>query len=218
MNYKEIYNEDYFKGKNSLFYKLGYEKFSKFPFDNLFKPINPYVQKIKAGKVLDVGCAYGLMLKRFPNSFEKYGTDISEYAINEAKKRLPRGTFSVSNAEERLPFQDDFFDIAVCNNVSEHLENPSLALKNIFQVLKNDGLLYVTTPNLNIFRKKVYPFLDKREHHISLLHRKDMRDLLEKIGFKIVEDWTSFNFTHFFFIKFNSNIGTESSFICQKSD
>lgn len=216
MDYKKIYNKDYFSGKNSFFYKLGYGNFAKFYFDNLFKPIKPYIDKMSNGKVLDVGCAYGFMLERFPDSFEKFGVDVSEYAISVAKKRLPSAVFAVSDAEKRLPFQEDTFDTIICNDVLEHLENPAVALENIKRVLKKGGILYINTPNLNLFRKKVLGFADKKEHHMSLFPHKKLLDLLERVGFKVEEHWTYINFTYFFFLKFVSNVGTESAFICSK--
>jgi len=80
---------------------------------NLFKPLTPYINKIKTGKVLDIGCAYVLMLKRFPASFEKFGIDVSDYAIHIAKTRFPSMTFRVSNSEDVLPFPEEAFDIYV---------------------------------------------------------------------------------------------------------
>ena len=104
MDYKKVYTENYFNGKDSFFYSLGYGRLMKFYFKILFRSLRPYLQGIKQGKVLDVGCAYGLMLQKFPNSFEKFGVDISEHAITEAKKRLPKATLKVARAENDLPF------------------------------------------------------------------------------------------------------------------
>ncbi|MDP1845958.1 MAG: class I SAM-dependent methyltransferase [Candidatus Moranbacteria bacterium] len=216
MNYKEIYNKEYFDGKKSFFYKLGYGNFAKFYFDTIFKPLKPYIKKLGAGKVLDVGCAFGFILQRFPDSFEKFGVDVSEYAIGVARQKLPDAKFIVANAEDELPFPEETFDIITCNDVLEHLEHPEKALKNIFKALKREGILYINTPNLNSFRKKVFGYADKKEHHIGLFLHKDMMKLLEKTGFKIVKNWTYINPTYFFFIKFISNIGTESAFICAK--
>lgn len=214
INYKKVYTKDYFSGKTSFFWKLGYGRFSKFYFKNLFRPIIKYIEKIGTGKVLDVGCAYGLMLQRFPDSFQKFGVDVSEYAVLAAKKRLPSAIFRIRSAEEKLPFEKDFFDIILFNDVIEHLENPKVALENICRVLKKGGILYITTPNLNIVRKNIFRYADKKEHHISLFSHSDLVSLLDSIGFKIVEHWTFLNF--FVYIRLKSNAGTESGFICRK--
>ncbi len=216
MDYKKIYNRDYFSGKTSLFYKLGYGKLSKYSFDSLFRPLESYLKNMGESKALDVGCAYGMMLERFPAHFEKYGIDISDHAVEEARKRLPEGKFAVGGAEDKFPFPEYFFDIIVCNNVLEHLERPERALENIFSVLKKGGLLYVTIPNLNFVRKKYSRFHDEREHHVPMYSRQDMLELLAKTGFSVEKHWTFIGFTHFFFLKFRSNAGTSSAFICRK--
>lgn len=215
MDYKKIYTEDYFNGKNSFIYKGGYGRLKGLYFDGLFSQLKPYLQKLKTGRVLDVGCAYGLMLKRFPDAFEKFGVDVSDYAITEAKKRLFKATLRVINVEDEIPFPKEFFDVAICNDVLEHLENPSRALENTRNVLKKDGILYITAPNLNWLRKKFLGYVDKKEHHISLFSHRVLLDLLSKVGFEIIEHWTYLNLS-LHFIKFKSNLGTESAFICRK--
>ena len=215
VDYKKIYTQDYFNGKNSFFYKLGYGRFAKFYFDNLFKSLRPYLKKITTeGRVLDVGCAYGFMLERFPDVFEKFGIDISDYAIREARKRLPGVTFKIGNVEDELPFPEASFDIVICNDVIEHLENPDGALKNISKVLDRDGILFIKTPNLNWFRKKFFAYADKKEHHISMFSRQTLSDLLVECGFKIIDRWT-FTIFPVFFLKFKSKLGIEQLFICQ---
>src|SRR5882724_10505720 len=121
MDYKEIYNQDYFNGKKSFFYKFGYDRFATAYFNSMFRPVTKYIKKIKEGKVLDVGCAYGFMLQAFPESFLKFGLDVSEYAIGIAQERLPTSIFMVGDAEDNLPFEKDFFDIVLLNDIIEHL-------------------------------------------------------------------------------------------------
>ena len=125
-------------------------------------------------------------------------------------------TVRVANAEDALPFPEETFDIVVCNDVLEHLEHPAKALENIMKGLKRGGVLYINTPNLNFIRKKVFHHADKKEHHVSLFSRNDMLNLLQRIGFRIVQHWTFVTFTVFFFAQFKSNTGTESAFICMK--
>lgn len=214
MDYKEIYNQDYFSGKNSFFYKLGYDRCATAYFNSMFRQVTRYLKKIKEGKVLDIGCAHGFMLERFPESFLKFGLDVSEYAIGIARKRLPKSIFRVGEAEDNLPFEKDFFDVVLLNDIIEHLENPALALDNTSKVLKKGGILYITTPNLNTFRKKFLKYADAKEHHISLFSHVDFMKLLAEVGFKVLERWT---FCYlFFYLRFESNIGIESAFICTK--
>ena len=217
MDYKKIYTENYFNGRGSFFYLLGYGNFQKPYFNNLFRPIKPYLREIKQGRVLDIGCAYGFMLQKFPDSFEKFGVDISEHAIKEAKKRLPKATLRVAGAEVPLPFPENFFDIVICNDVIEHTQNPRIVLENVKRVLKRGGVLYLNTPNLNWLRKNLFASADRKEHHISLLPHKTLFNLLTEVGFNIIDHYTYTSITFFFFTKFHSNLGHEQAFICKKS-
>jgi SAM-dependent methyltransferase len=216
MDYKKIYTKDYFSGKDSFFYTFGYGRFQKNYFKNLFKPLWPYVRKIQQGKVLDVGCAYGFMLQKFPDTFEKFGIDISDHAIAEAKKTLPGAMFAVGGAEDAFLFPENFFDVVLCNDILEHLKDPLVALKNIRKVLKKDGILYISTPNLNWVRKKMFAYADRKEHHISLFPHRALLDLLMEAGLTVVDHWTYTSAPLFFFITFNSNWGHESAYICKR--
>lgn len=163
---------------------------------------------------MDIGCAYGFMLERFPDSFLKFGFDVSEYAISIARNRLSSSTFKIGGAEDNLPFENDFFDVVLLNDIIEHLENPALALENSSKVLRKDGILYITTPNLNAVRKAFFKNADKKEHHITIFSHPDLKNLLEEVGFKVLEHWTFLYL--FFYLRFRSNMGIESAFICTK--
>ena len=214
MDYQKIYNQDYFQGKNSFFYALGYGRFAGLFYCHTFAQIKKYVKKIKKGKVLDIGCAYGFMLKKFPSSWQKFGLDVSDYALTQAQKKLPQATFINAGAEDKPPFKKNFFDFILLTDVLEHLENPELALKNAYQLLKRGGLLYLTTPNLNWLRKKVFSYPDQIEHHISLFSHQQLKNLLKDLGFQIVDHWTFI--VLLFYLKFKTNFGLESAFIVKK--
>src|SRR3989338_4576347 len=124
MNYKKIYNQDYFSGKDSFFYSLGYGRlFQNVYFQNIFNPLKKYLRDIKKGKVLDIGCAYGIMLKKFPTTFEKFAIDISKHAIDEAKKRMPEATFKVAGPEAPSPLPKSSLAVFFSNVFLQHWEN-----------------------------------------------------------------------------------------------
>lgn len=216
MNYQEIYNKDYFSGEKSFFYKGGYGKFVDRHFGVTYKQIVPYIYGMNEGKVLDIGCAYGFMLERFPDFFQKFGIDVSEYAISIAKKRLPDADLKTMGAEGDLPYEENFFDMVVVNDLLEHLENPRMALKNIYRILKKGGVLYITTPNLNLLRRIVFKYPDKKEHHISLFPRAELMHVLGSYDFKVEEHWTFINMQPLIYHRFASGYGSELGLICRK--
>jgi SAM-dependent methyltransferase len=151
-----------------------------------------------------------------PERFERFGVDISAHAIEEARRRYPSSTFAIGGAEEPLPFEPASFDVVLCNDVIEHLERPSHALRSIWRGLKPGGLLYLNTPNLNGLRRRFFAKADAAEHHISLFAHDDLRWLLRRVGFDVVDHWTYTDLTYFFFPRFRSNLGIESAFVCRK--
>ena len=84
------------------------------------------------------------------------------------------------------------FDIVICSEVIEHLENPRATFRNLFELLKEGGTLILTMPNQEtvrsylhlIFRGHFVAFNDKEyPAHITALLRTDVRRLCKEAGF-----------------------------------
>ena len=106
--------------------------------DVIKKMANHY--KIKKNfRILDVGCGKGFFLcdfkKMFPN-INTFGIDVSKYAVKKAPK-LIKDNLIVGNAV-KLPWPDNYFDIAFSFNTLHNLHNFELfdALKEINRVSK----------------------------------------------------------------------------------
>lgn len=107
-----------------------------------------------AGRLLDIGCGPAVFTEELlKNGCEVWGVDISKDMIEQAKNRVKsnRGSdklhFSVGDIE-RLDFPDQYFDRVLCVGVLEYLEDDSLALKEIYRVLKSTGEAIFTIPNM----------------------------------------------------------------------
>lgn len=98
-------------------------------------------------KLLDVGCGDGDFLshvvKYIPNSI---GMDISEVAIDMAKKRELSAQFVVHDIE-KIEADANIFDYITYLGSLEHCINIDKALSNTYTLLKNDGRLWVYVPN-----------------------------------------------------------------------
>jgi 2-polyprenyl-3-methyl-5-hydroxy-6-metoxy-1,4-benzoquinol methylase len=206
-----IYNKNYFSGKNSFFYKFGY-KDSPLIWKSRFDILLRYKNK---GRLLDVGCALGFMLSHYSRYFKVYGIDCSKYAINTAKKNVKKGIFRVHNAERSFPFKNNFFDVVTCFDVIEHLEHTDSLIENIYNVLKHGGIFVLITPNYNTLRKLIFHFPDKMEHHISLYHVDDIIEKLEKNNFEVLESFTGLNLLSRSYW-FKNRLGPESMVISKK--
>jgi len=90
----------------------------------------------KAHKILDAGCGAGVLAERL----RKLDRDVTCLDIKtEFVRNARRMGFTAIKHDltKRLPFKDKEFDLAICQEVLEHLPNPGTALKELFRVAKN---------------------------------------------------------------------------------
>lgn len=106
-------------------------------------------KKIKEGKLLDFGCAYGYFNEVFDPSFEYFGVDISTSAITEARRRYPslKDHFICLSDDHRWPFERNFFKVIIFNSVLEHIPNYRAVLREAHECLRSDGLILVEIPS-----------------------------------------------------------------------
>jgi 2-polyprenyl-3-methyl-5-hydroxy-6-metoxy-1,4-benzoquinol methylase len=118
--------------------------------------IEEWVRQVKerTGKdvltILDYGCGTGDHIT-FPLARAGYkviGVDIHEPSILEARRRyaLPNLTFRTADAQDLLGTGLSF-DVIVCSEVLEHLDDPSELLGIFRRLLRPGGALIITTPN-----------------------------------------------------------------------
>lgn len=129
--------------------------------------------KNKEIKILDVGGNTGgflrfLKAKGFKNI---YGVDWSIEYLNIAKKEFE--FFCKLGSCEHLPYKDDVFDIIVADQVLEHTFNVKQAIEEFNRVLKKDGQIYVSVPDIQEYMNtNFFPFywFIMREHvqHYSI--------------------------------------------------
>ena len=107
----------------------------------------------KNASILDAGCGEGALLNELQKRGYRnlHGVDIEKekYAINDVK-------FKKADLNERIPFSDGSFDLIFSIENLEHLDSPYNAIKEFHRVLKKDGVLIVSTPNLNNWYQKLY--------------------------------------------------------------
>jgi ubiquinone/menaquinone biosynthesis C-methylase UbiE len=172
----------------------------------------------KTYRILDIGCECGFdafhLSRAFPDfKLEFVGIDIYPEKIEIANRRVKEHgytncTFKQGNAEE-LNFPAESFDFIICSEVIEHLYKPKKALSDMYNILKREGYLILTTPNidnkLRLFapkflrrrwaewmgeKKEIHP--ERKEphryvHHIGERGIKEWLNMITKVGFQIVD-------------------------------
>jgi SAM-dependent methyltransferase len=96
-------------------------------------------------RVLDVGCRAGALTRSYLDGNTVVGLDVDREALEEAAEL---GIETVwADAQQRLPFQDETFDVVVAGEVLEHLADPRAFIEEAFRVLRPGGTFVGSVPN-----------------------------------------------------------------------
>lgn len=101
--------------------------------------------KEKKGRVLDLGCGdgdYSVRLKELGFDVKAADLDIARF------KNSGKIDFQECDVSKKLPFADSSFDYILLAEVVEHLKNPYDVIREIGRVLKKEGKLVLSTPNV----------------------------------------------------------------------
>lgn len=117
---------------------------------------------------------------------------MSDSAISQAKERFadrPNFKFISMDATD-LKFADHQFDLVIAKEVIEHLPDPESSMREVFRVLKPNGLLVVTSPNrdslhLRINRKLGYSDFKCSFDHVKEFSFKEAVEMLTLVGFTV---------------------------------
>lgn len=150
-------------------------------------------------KILDIGCFDGTFLTMIKNRNNKfYGLDASDYAVMQARKKGISVKQFFFDDVAKIPFKDKFFDLITAGEIIEHIYDTDFFLEEIRRLLKKDGLLLISTPNIASLGRRILlmfglnPIIEISPNemdspgHIRYFTFKTLRWLLEKHGFKIL--------------------------------
>jgi SAM-dependent methyltransferase len=153
---KNIYDEKYWNDLYENNYtsnerKLNHER------NEMYVQEIRWINKFKKlqGNFLDVGCSYGNFFQFLPNSLKKIGLDISTEVIEQARKINSKCKFF------RVPLCEydttEKFDFIQFRGVIQHSTNSLDNLKCAVKLLKDDGIIIITTlPNFSSITSKLY--------------------------------------------------------------
>jgi 2-polyprenyl-6-hydroxyphenyl methylase/3-demethylubiquinone-9 3-methyltransferase len=123
------------------------------------KKIIEYVIKIETGKihVLEVGCGGGILSEEIAKlGFKITGIDPAISSLNAAIQHSKRANLDIKYevaSGENLPFQPGSFDVVLCCDVLEHVQDLPAVVSEISRVLKNGGVFIYDTFNRTCMSK-----------------------------------------------------------------
>ncbi len=130
--------------------------------------------------------------------------DIEKFKLDPGLKNLT--LLRLDLTDPNLPLEGNKFDIAICVEGVEHLENQWILARNLCNLLRPGGFLILTTPNILNFRSRVRFFLEGRyeffkrplvrdkspahdldTYHIAPISYFELQFILGSSGFEVVE-------------------------------
>jgi len=156
-----------------------------------------------ARTILDVGCgdgafAAGLREERRVRGrdLELWGLELDATAAARARERLDR--VLVGPAEARLAeLPRGYFDCVILNDVLEHLAGPERLLADLRPLFAGGGRLVASIPNVRFFPnvwdlvvRGDWEYADegiRDRTHLRFYTRSSMRSLLERGGYRLVD-------------------------------
>ncbi|MDP3733279.1 MAG: class I SAM-dependent methyltransferase, partial [Candidatus Daviesbacteria bacterium] len=118
---------------------------------NFYSSLISLAKPLKAETILDAGCGEGFTMDKLSeNGIGKKieGVEYSKDAMAFGKKLFPHLIIKQGSVYD-LPYKDNSFDLIICTEVLEHLEEPTKALREILRVSKK--YLIVSVPNEPLF-------------------------------------------------------------------
>ncbi len=148
MQIAKLYGKDYWDGDRKYGYG-GYKYDGRW--EVVARQLIDFYKLKNDARILDVGCGKGFLLyelKKLLPAAEVKGFDISRYAIENAKEEIKPNLF-VHKAQDKYPFKDKEFDLAISVTTLHNLQIPELksALKEIERVGKDKYLLVESYKN-----------------------------------------------------------------------
>lgn len=153
-------------------------------FDEIIASFEPYR---KNGRILDVGCGNGHLLYRAKlKGWDVYGTEFTDEAMAVCRAKgihMQQGLLNTDN------YSRGEFDVICFIEVIEHIQNASAELKKFNILLRQGGLLYITTPNFNALSGKMagpdWNIIEYPEH-LTYFRPSNLDRLLTGNGFERV--------------------------------
>ena len=139
-----------------------------------------------SGTMLDWGCNHAptscLVRMLRGDALRLYGCDVHTSRF-QAFFQFANLEYAQLRHPYLLPYEDASFDAVIGTAVLEHVPNDSESLKELYRVLKPDGILVITTlPNRYSYTEGLNRIL-RRPHHLRIYSLKQTRHMLLHHGF-----------------------------------
>lgn len=173
--------------------------------DHYWDIVSPYLENRGRGRILDIGCGPGLLLKDLNNRYHPqmmYGLDLSDVMLEKAKSVLSepvketRIEFIQQHMQKNVSLPQDL-DVIFASRVLRSFDNQWEVLNSIYNALKPEGILVMVDWSLESIATYFEWFnlsddydtdtAIRRHRNFSRYSIEDWVYLFEKVGFTILK-------------------------------
>jgi SAM-dependent methyltransferase len=148
-----FYPEDYHRRSFSL-EELDAQRLFGLPWrDAIQRKYAPLLRLKSSGRVLDVGCGDGFLLKYLQEEgWDVMGTEPG----NSACAREILGLDVFQGPLDAADFSAGSFDVITLSHVLEHLHDPVATLQRVRHLLRDGGLVHIEVPNFDCLEARLF--------------------------------------------------------------
>jgi SAM-dependent methyltransferase len=135
--------------------------------------------------ILELGCAFGRFLGCLDSKWRKFGVDVSQFGIQQARKVAPEAGLVVGSCAA-LPVSGRF-DVIVAFDVFEHIEPLEAVAKSVSELLLDGGVLIFVVP---VYDGPLGGLVRVLDHDPTHIHKRSRAFWLSWISQRLVlRDW-----------------------------
>jgi SAM-dependent methyltransferase len=149
----------------------------------------------KNSRLLDVGGGASPYYEIFKNTVKEYVVLDLVNALPEAESRK---IIQVAGYAENLPFENESFEIILCNQALEHVNDDLKVLREIYRVLKKEGLFIGSAPHISPIHLEPFDYrrftwfgIEKmlNDQHFKILKIEGNGGIYKTIAITLLTDW-----------------------------
>lgn len=164
----------------------------------LYPLIFEEIKLFQPNSILDLGCGTGEFIHQILQRYDDikiYGLDISNEMLAVAEKKLNGHAELTQGDSQYLPYGDESIDMIICNDSFHHYPEPLEVIKEIYRVLKKQGVLVIGDcyqPSIARWIMNLYMKLNN-EGDVKIYSKKEFVSMLTICFSKV--HWEKVNIT-----------------------
>ena len=155
--------------------------------------LKAHLGTLRALSCLDIGCSSGVITNLLADQFKKViGIDVDQEALIIARQKYNKKNLKFIEMDgEELNFKNDSFDVVICSQIYNFVNDSNKLMEEIHRVIKLGGVCYFSSRNKYSLIEPQYnlPFLSWLPLKIARFYLKQFSGSDKYFGYKYLSYW-----------------------------